>query len=242
MLPPPEQATARHHRRTRTDGGVAVRLGQRQRDQPATVAAPAPRLPGSRVGSTGECRLLLCAAVEAGCARSGRPRGHRRSAPSRRTDLDLRSEIPEAWGYARTRHTGYLSDDEKGRRAAADAEAAARRAALATAGQVRQEFLRARYGTARGARKVYVEALRDTVTDPDTIAFTGSYGELADAVAGIPLVSAAETAGIDRLARMLVGRWLAAAEQNVAGMTTGWIGQVDAEAGLRHLDLLVADG
>ncbi|HSU36304.1 MAG TPA: ParB/RepB/Spo0J family partition protein [Propionibacteriaceae bacterium] len=147
---------------------------------------------------------------------------------------------PEAWGYTRSRRTSYVPDDQK---AEADAEArrqAQHQAELATAAGVRRTFLERTYGTARAAKKVYLDALRDAVRDPATIRVSTPHEDLATTLAGADF-SEASTAGIDRLTRMLVARWLTAAETTLQdAVLQRWNRQ--PAAARDYLDRLTAAG
>ena len=148
---------------------------------------------------------------------------------------------PEAWGYTRTVRTSYVPDS---RRTEVDEQArlaAQRKDALATAAKVRRTFLSQTYGTARAAKKVYLDALRDAVREPQTIRVTSTDEDLAASLAGADFSTDAATAGIDRLTRMLVARWLTASETNVDNCVQHrWT--ADPVAALAYLDRLIAAG
>lgn len=150
---------------------------------------------------------------------------------------------PDYWGYTRTRPTSFVPDEEKRRRAAEQEAREEHKAALATATGVRRDYLRQHYGVARNAKEVYLDALRDAIADPDSIAVNGEdLMKLVDGIAGAALFSTVHKAGIDRLQRMLVGRWIAAAEQNLADICAGRHWRANPEAGVRYLDRLTAAG
>ncbi|SDD87460.1 ParB/RepB/Spo0J family partition protein [Glycomyces harbinensis] len=124
-------------------------------------------------------------------------------------------------------------------REALEAEAAARRAAWEAATVVRREFLLAQYGNAKGAKKLLRPALRDLAGTRMNMPL-GEFSEFADALCGCPIRELPETAGMDRLTRAAVGRWLAHCEANLKDSAFGSWG--DFEHALRYLDLIVADG
>ncbi len=121
---------------------------------------------------------------------------------------------PEAWGYTRTARTSYVPDNQQADREEEARQAAQRRLALVTASSVRHAFLEQTYSNARLAKKVYLDALRDAVEDPETIRVVTTHENLAVKLAGADFTEA-PTAGIDRLTRMLVARWITAAEANL---------------------------
>lgn len=107
---------------------------------------------------------------------------------------------------------------------------------------VRERFLTTTYGTARGAKRAQSEALRAAVTDPALITVPDSKSALLTRLAGCDPVTAAATAGVDRLTRILVARWLTAAEVNLDKLTNGYTWQSDPAAGLAYLQQLVQAG
>lgn len=147
---------------------------------------------------------------------------------------------PEAHGYTRTRRTSYVPASVPVQRAREQAERQAYLQALQVAATVRQDFLATTYGTLRGAKRVQLDALRAAVTDPAAITVSDRSHLLLTRLAGCG-PEAAEAAGTDRLTRLLVARWLTAAEANLERLTAGhW--QVSAAAGLAYLDRLTAAG
>lgn len=129
---------------------------------------------------------------------------------------------PEAWGYARTRPTSYVPPAVAAQREREQNERQVHREALGVAAGVRRDFLAATWGTAKGARSLHLHVLRQAATDPHTL--IPAPGEATDALvrrlAGCDL-SAATTAGADRLSRILVARWLSTAETNLDDCTAG---------------------
>ena len=105
---------------------------------------------------------------------------------------------------------------------------------------MRRAFLAATYGTARAAKKVHLDALRDAVRDPDTIRVVSSHEDLAAALAGGAFTDTG-AAGIDRLTRMLVAHWLSASETNLENcVLQRW--NTHPTAARDYLDRLTAAG
>jgi ParB family chromosome partitioning protein len=149
---------------------------------------------------------------------------------------------PEAHGYTRTRHTSYVPSEVAEQRAKEQAEREAYLQALTVAASVREGFLTATYGTVRGAKRAQIEALRAAVTDPAAITVPDTKQALLTRLAGCDPVSASATAGTDRLTRILVARWLTAAEANLDKLIHGYSWQADPAAGIAYLDRLVQAG
>ncbi|MBO3732790.1 ParB/RepB/Spo0J family partition protein [Glycomyces niveus] len=124
-------------------------------------------------------------------------------------------------------------------REARDAEAAARRQGWEAATAVRTDFLLSQYGTAKGAKTLFRPALRELAGTRMDMPFN-QYAELADALCGCPIRELPENAGMDRLTRATVARWLARCEENLSGLVLGRWG--DLGHALTYLDLLVAEG
>jgi ParB/RepB/Spo0J family partition protein len=164
-------------------------------------------------------------------------RGYSTRAP----DVEIVCTDPQAWGYAPAPGT------QQHARAERDAAAAARQEFLdgfTAATQVRWQFLTERYGSAKNAKALYLTALRAAVADPDRVKYpTDKLHDLATRLAGTTIdPDVAETAGIDRLTRMLVARWLCAAEDNLVRLAAnvGW--HNDPQAAVAYLDSLVQAG
>jgi ParB family chromosome partitioning protein len=149
---------------------------------------------------------------------------------------------PEEWGYTRTRHTTYVPEAVAEQRAREQAEREAYLQALTVAASVREGFLTTTYGTARGAKRAQAEALRAAVTDPAQITVPDTKAALVTRLAGCDPATAAATAGADRLARILVARWVSAAEANLDKLVHGYTWQADPTWGLGYLDQLVQAG
>ena len=150
---------------------------------------------------------------------------------------------PEEWGYTRTRPTSYVPPTVAAQREREQAERQARLEALTVAAGVRRDFLATTWGTAKGAKALHLHALRAAMADPGSI--TPPSGETTDSLlrrlAGCDL-RAADTAGPDRLSRILVARWLTTAEANVDDHTVGRRWRADDHAALAYLDLLTRSG
>ncbi|KPC76915.1 hypothetical protein ADL26_04390, partial [Thermoactinomyces vulgaris] len=99
-------------------------------------------------------------------------------------------------------------------REALKAEAAARRAAWEAATAVRREFLVARFGNVKGAKRLFRPALRELARTGIAMPFN-AFRELADTICGCPIDQIPENAGLDRLTRAVVARWLARNEDNL---------------------------
>ncbi|HLL66433.1 MAG TPA: ParB/RepB/Spo0J family partition protein [Micromonosporaceae bacterium] len=148
---------------------------------------------------------------------------------------------PDAWGYAPVAGT---SEHARAERDAAKAAKEAFIDAFAAATQIRWQFLTQTYATAKTAKTLYLTALRAAVTDPDRIKYpTTKLHDLATKLAGTTIdPDVAAGAGIDRLTRMLVARWVCASEDNLVRLATNATWGVDPHAGVEYLDVLVQAG
>jgi ParB-like chromosome segregation protein Spo0J len=147
---------------------------------------------------------------------------------------------PEGRGYVRTAHTSYRSAQQRAAEEAARQAQEVRNAALADAREVRERFLADTYGSAKAAKVLFVDALRATVEDPDCV--ERGDAELVRALAGGDVRATAE-AKVDRLSRLLVARWVAGQEDNLAQVAVhgpGW--RRDPGQALAWLQRLVAAG
>ncbi|WP_035748738.1 ParB/RepB/Spo0J family partition protein [Glycomyces sp. NRRL B-16210] len=124
-------------------------------------------------------------------------------------------------------------------RDARDAESEARRAAWEAATGVRTDFLLSRFGTAKGAKILFRPALRELAATSMRLPYN-EYAHLADALCGCEIRELPENAGMDRLTRATVARWLARCEENLSGLVLGRWGDLDHA--LAYLDLLVTEG
>lgn len=143
---------------------------------------------------------------------------------------------PEAAGLRPAPDTYEAASAE---REARNAELEARRAAWEAATGVRCEFLTGRFATARAAKRLFRPALRDLAGT--RMSMPGhDLRDLADALCGCPIDDLPANAGLDRLTRATVARWLADAEDNLRAAAFGrWS---DFERARAYLDLLVAEG
>ncbi|GGJ75785.1 hypothetical protein GCM10010123_02130 [Pilimelia anulata] len=147
---------------------------------------------------------------------------------------------PADWGYRRARDVeAAQADPEKAEREAAQA---AQREALTVAAGVREQFVREAFGSARGAKKVLVEAVRLAVLAPRLLTVGGNENDLVAALAGAALHPAAETAGADRLNRMLVARWVGACETNLRRYEDQYTYSANEAQGLAYLNVLTGVG
>jgi ParB/RepB/Spo0J family partition protein len=141
---------------------------------------------------------------------------------------------PDEWGYTRTRPTSYIPPAVAAQREREQAERQAHLQALTVAAGVRQDFLAATWGNPKGAKTLHLHALRQAMTDPRSI--TPPAGETTDTLLHRLAGCDPATAGADRLSRILVARWLTAAETNLDKLTNGYTWQSDPAAGIAYLD------
>ncbi len=149
-------------------------------------------------------------------------------------------EDPAALGYTKRPRPRYGMTAEQ---AAADAERQRaddeRRDQLRLAAGVRREFVQATYGTAKAARKLYVEALRAAVSGQHLNLGT-TFDELYKALGGADHATLA-TAGEDRLRRALVAKWVCRQELNLTYIVEHtW--NLDKDAAVAWYDRLIAEG
>ncbi|GIG67735.1 ParB/RepB/Spo0J family partition protein [Phytomonospora endophytica] len=148
---------------------------------------------------------------------------------------------PEAWGYTRTRHTSYKSPAELAEAERAKKEHEAELQALTAAAEIRAEFVKSTYHSAKAVKGLFLTVLRDAVIDPDTIniGLSDYAQDILTSFAGGPILPAAEKAGSDKLSRMLVARWLTKNETRLAG---GKAWTSNAHHVVAYLDQLASDG
>ncbi|MEV6527144.1 ParB/RepB/Spo0J family partition protein [Longispora sp. NPDC051575] len=150
---------------------------------------------------------------------------------------------PDKYGYQQCKMFTGPAGMSPGEQARREVEASARAeylAALTRAEEVRREFYQATYGTAKAAKKLFVEALRAFASDadlplyadPDAL-YTALGGADDDVLA---------SAGEDRLRRALVARWVCAQETNLAVASRDHTWDLNTDAACWWLDQLVADG
>ncbi|SCG15492.1 chromosome partitioning protein, ParB family [Micromonospora echinofusca] len=133
---------------------------------------------------------------------------------------------PEAHGYKRTGHSYYKSPAEIAAKEAADKAKEDLRARLKESAAVRRRFLVEKYGSAKGAKTLLVDAMRFAVVWPDFLQYRVD-GELIKELAGGVLTDGL-TAGQDRLNRLLVARLIGAQEHNVEQVADGrWVAHKD---------------
>ncbi|SDE03992.1 hypothetical protein [Glycomyces harbinensis] len=128
---------------------------------------------------------------------------------------------------------------QRAEREARDAEINARHEVWEAATGVRTNFLLSKYGTAKGAKTLFRPALAELAGTSMSLPHN-EYAELADTLCGCPVRELPENAGMDRLTRATVARWLAHAEKSLTELARGYWGDLDH--GLRYLNLLVAEG
>ncbi|MEV0427872.1 ParB N-terminal domain-containing protein [Micromonospora sp. NPDC050495] len=133
---------------------------------------------------------------------------------------------PEAHGYKRTGHSYYKSPAEIAAKEALERETEERRDRLRAAASVRRRFLVEKYGSAKGAKSLLVEAMRFAVVWPDFLQHRLDH-ELVKGLCGGELTEGV-TAGQDRLNRLLVTRLVCAQEHNVEQVADGrWSAHAD---------------
>jgi ParB family chromosome partitioning protein len=147
---------------------------------------------------------------------------------------------PEGWGYTRTRRSSYRSEADRAQQAAQEREAHRRAEALAAATPVRRSFIRQTYGSAKAAKALLPHAVRAVVSNPDALDCDPA-DPVIRSVARTGIDTAA-TAGLERLQRLLVARWVAANEAAVddASRQVRW--RLRPATVLAWLDQLTADG
>lgn len=146
---------------------------------------------------------------------------------------------PEAWGYTRTKYTSYVSEAEAKEKAEAEAAQTARAEAFAAARGVRHEFLKQRYTTAKAVKPLFPQALRTIIAEPSSMSWAHGLDDLARAIAGASINKDVATAGLDRLTRMLVARWIVLQEADLKNAAAG---RGNKRGAVAYLDLLVDDG
>jgi ParB/RepB/Spo0J family partition protein len=133
---------------------------------------------------------------------------------------------PEAHGYKRTGHSYWKSPAEIAAKEAREREIEERKAKLKAAAGVRRRFLVEKYGSAKGAKTLLVEAMRFAVVWPDFLQHRLDH-ELVKELCGGELTEGV-TAGQDRLNRLLVTRLICAQEHNVEQVADGrWSAHAD---------------
>ncbi|WP_435586116.1 ParB/RepB/Spo0J family partition protein [Micromonospora aurantiaca (nom. illeg.)] len=147
-------------------------------------------------------------------------------------------EDPDAHGYKRTKWTQYKSPAQKVAEELAKREAEERRQKLLDAGEVRRRFVVERWGSAKAAKTLLVDAMRAAVVMPGF--YDRAEEELVAALAGGDPRDG-QTAGIDRLNRLLVARFVAAHEANTSTVAAGRYSNREHLV-LPWLDRLVAEG
>ncbi len=149
---------------------------------------------------------------------------------------------PEANGLTRTAYTKYKSlqaiEQERAEKEATEAHAAALRAAA----EVRWEFVARTYGSAKAAKALWLTTLRAILDDPDAVNTRHDGDERAYALAGVPDDVDLQQAGLDRVSRLLVCRFLAHQEANLDSVARGVRWGVRPERAVQWLDLLVEAG
>ncbi|MET8528931.1 ParB/RepB/Spo0J family partition protein [Micromonospora sp. NPDC005172] len=147
---------------------------------------------------------------------------------------------PDRYGYQRLSYGSRrgVTEEERARREAAEQARAEYLAGLTVAADVRREFYRTAYGSARAVKRLFLEALRATVVDGLRFRdVDGLYATLGG-VDGAAAVVARE----DKLRRCLVAQWICVQERNLGYAARDETWALDDEAAVAWLDQLVADG
>ena len=132
-----------------------------------------------------------------------------------RADTKVYCVNPDKYGYTRQKSSRYswMSPQEAAAREAQDQAEAELRAELADSIEVRRQFIRATWGTAKAARGLFVQAFRVVLLGDDTD-FALELAELYTALGGAD-AQQLSTAGEDKLRRSTVATWLCALESNL---------------------------
>ncbi|RKR88308.1 ParB family chromosome partitioning protein [Micromonospora pisi] len=148
---------------------------------------------------------------------------------------------PDRYGYTRfNRFATQLSKEELAKREEAERVHAEYLENLTLATTVRQDFYRKSYASARAAKRLFPEALRNAVADTGSIRFADA-DDLYTALGGHGM-DVVLAAGEDRLRRCLVAQWICAHERNLGYAATERTWSFDADSAAFWLDQLVADG
>ncbi|MFK3983086.1 ParB/RepB/Spo0J family partition protein [Micromonospora sp. NPDC050397] len=148
---------------------------------------------------------------------------------------------PDRYGYTRlNRFATRLSKDELAEREEAERVHAEYLENLTLAATVREDFYRKSYASARAAKRLFPEALRNAVADTGSIRFADA-DDLYTALGGHGM-DVVLAAGEDRLRRCLVAQWICAHERNLGYAATERTWSFDPESAAFWLDQLVADG
>jgi ParB/RepB/Spo0J family partition protein len=149
---------------------------------------------------------------------------------------------PEKYGYTKAKLQPWRtqSPEQLAAQAEADRLQAERLEQLSVAAGVRRDFIRATYGNARAARKLFPEALREAVGAGHGVRFS-DVDDLHKTLGG---GTSDETAAAkeDKLRRCLVARWICAHESNLAITARPEQWGLKEDAAVFWYDQLVADG
>lgn len=148
---------------------------------------------------------------------------------------------PVASGYRRD-YGSYVSPEEKAAKQRREAELAAFGEELARAAEVRRQFLMATYGGARATKTLFRPALLTAARNPGEVEISRDSQELLTTFVGAALDSLDDTTSVERLQRVMVGRWLLHQEEKTRSILRAWDRQHNVAAVLSYLDRLVSDG
>ncbi|MEU5673049.1 ParB/RepB/Spo0J family partition protein [Micromonospora sp. NPDC047753] len=147
---------------------------------------------------------------------------------------------PDRYGYQRLSYGSRrgVTEEERARREAAEHARAEYLGGLTVAAEVRREFYRTAYGSARAVKRLFLEALRATVVEGlrfhDVDGLYATLGGVDGAAAAV--------AREDKLRRCLVVQWICVQECNLGYAARDETWALDDEAAVAWLDQLVADG
>ncbi|MGI5238713.1 ParB/RepB/Spo0J family partition protein [Dactylosporangium sp. CA-139066] len=147
---------------------------------------------------------------------------------------------PAKYGYTKFKpsYGRQLSDEEIAAQVEAERARAAFLDALEAAKGLRRQHILATYGPAKGAKRLFLAALRQDLIRVHQISYAdvdGLYANLGGSSDDV-----LRTAGEDRLRRSCVARWICAQERNLTRAADGW--GFDRTAVADWYAQLVADG
>lgn len=144
---------------------------------------------------------------------------------------------PEAHGYKRAGYSRYQTADKLAAAKEKEQLRQERERKLTDAQELRDQFLIATWGSAKAAKQLLVEALRQAVVHPGVL--DDGDEELIRGLAGGDILDVRD-AGVDRLNRIMVAMWLAAEADNLADAISER--HSDRRGAVAFLDRMVAHG
>jgi ParB/RepB/Spo0J family partition protein len=145
---------------------------------------------------------------------------------------------PEAHGYKRAGHSNFKTAEQMAEAQAKQRLHDEREQRITDAQELRHQFIVRTWGSAKAAKPLLVEAMRQTVAKPEALRHGDE--KLIRDLAGSD-ISDASGAGMDRLNRILVAMWLAAEAKNLVDAINGRYGN-DKRRALAFFDRLLANG